>query len=176
MKKSIKKRSIAVSALVLVLAAAIYVNWQFSGDKGGLSFTSSKKVNDAQYVNASAATSSMTDRQKYLLNAKQDRDNARNDAIAQLTAIEKDVDSDASAKKQAGEKRVALAESISKEASIETLLTAKGYKGAVAVIGNDDITVIVPSEDLKTEDTVQIMDTVQSQTDIIAEKIKIMNI
>ena len=55
------KRQLVLAALVVALGAAVYLNWQFTGDTGGLveagGTASEKSVGEAQLVNASAASS-----------------------------------------------------------------------------------------------------------------------
>lgn len=48
----IQKRHILLGSLVLALGAAVYLNWQFTGNSDMLSVDASKKLGEAQYVNA----------------------------------------------------------------------------------------------------------------------------
>lgn len=47
----IQKRHILLGSLVLALGAAVYLNWQFTGNEDMLSVDASKKLGEAQYVN-----------------------------------------------------------------------------------------------------------------------------
>ncbi len=47
----IQKRHILLGSLVLALGAAVYLNWQFTGNTDMLSVDASKKLGEAQYVN-----------------------------------------------------------------------------------------------------------------------------
>lgn len=47
----IQKRHILMGSLVLALGAAVYLNWQFTGNSDMLSVDASKKLGEAQYVN-----------------------------------------------------------------------------------------------------------------------------
>lgn len=47
----IQKRHILMVSLVLALGAAVYLNWQFTGNSDMLSVDASKKLGEAQYVN-----------------------------------------------------------------------------------------------------------------------------
>lgn len=47
----IQKRHILMASLVLALGAAVYLNWQFTGNSDMLSVDASKKLGEAQYVN-----------------------------------------------------------------------------------------------------------------------------
>ena len=57
----IGKRQLVLAALVVALGAAVYLNWQFSGDNQLLAtntVTSQKELGEAQLVNASVPSSS----------------------------------------------------------------------------------------------------------------------
>lgn len=47
----IQKRHILLGSLVLALGAAVYLNWQFTGNEDMLTVDASKKLGEAQYVN-----------------------------------------------------------------------------------------------------------------------------
>ena len=59
---------------------------------------------------------------------------------------------------------------------METLLKAKGFDKALAVIGDSGISIIVKSEGLTSAQTLQIQDIVTSETDISLNNIKIIPI
>ena len=60
--------------------------------------------------------------------------------------------------------------------NIETLLKAKGFEKAVAVLSDDNASVIVKSEGVTTQQTLQIQDIVTAQTQIPLSNIKIITI
>lgn len=47
----IQKRHVLMASLMLALGAAVYLNWQFTGNSDMLSVDASKKLGEAQYVN-----------------------------------------------------------------------------------------------------------------------------
>ena len=67
-----------------------------------------------------------------------------------------------------------IAKRIERENNIETLLNAKGFNKCVAVMGDDNITVVVSSNGLTTAQTMQIQDVITSQTQIGLANIKII--
>ena len=68
-----------------------------------------------------------------------------------------------------------ISDRMDKEASIETLLSAKGYS-AIAVIGDAGTTVTVSAGELQQYQTVQIQDAVTSVTGQSLENIKIITV
>lgn len=67
-----------------------------------------------------------------------------------------------------------LAGRLEKESNIETLLKAKGFEKAVAVIGDNNVTVLVSSDGVTTAQSIQIQDIVTSETGVALGNIKIV--
>ena len=63
---------------------------------------------------------------------------------------------------------------IEKESNVETLLKAKGFDKSLVIISDKGINVIVKSEGLTSQQTLQIQDVVTSETDVSLENIKIV--
>lgn len=170
-KKSVifGRRHLVMGALALLLAGAVYLNWQLGGDNT-VATSSLSDLGNAQFVNAQA------DESAYFTAARAERKAARNDSIAELKEIAESTTADEDTKKAAAERSVALAAAADAEASIETLVKAKGFKECIAVIGQEGISIVVRSEDLLDSQVMQIKDIVTSQTDYEGDEIKIMNV
>lgn len=163
------RRHIVMGALALLLAGAVYLNWQMgSGDT--VATSSNGDIGNAQFVGA------QVDESAYFTAARAERTAARNDSIAELKEIAESDAADEETKRQAVERSMALAAAADTEASIETLVKAKGFKECIAVIGQEGISVVVRSEDLLDSQVMQITDIVTSQTDYRGDQIKIMNV
>lgn len=170
-KKSIifGRRQLVMGALALLLAGAVYLNWQIGSDNT-VAASSNSDVGNAQFVNAQASESA------YFTAAKAERKAARNDSIAELKEIAESATADEETKKEAAERSVELAAAADAEANIETLIKAKGFEECIAVIGQEGISIVVRSEDLLDSQVMQIKDIVTSQTDYEHDQIKIMNV
>ena len=72
------------------------------------------------------------------------------------------------------EKTERLASAAEKESAIETLLKAKGFESVLAVIGDEDVNVIVEGP-IDSAATVKIQDAVIAQTDFALPQIKIIS-
>ncbi len=180
MNKFFRKRQILLPVLVLVLAAAIYINWQFTDkdkvDNAGIS-SADENLGEAEYVaNPNVGISTQTKQELYFADARTDRDKARNDAIAELEQIEMNVkasdDDVASAVKQ----RMLMASFMESEANIETLVKAKGFTDCIAVMNADSVNIVVASDPLSQSEILQIQDIVVSQYEISLDKIKVINV
>lgn len=172
------KRQIILAVLVLALSAAVYLNWQFASADGSAltgDSASSKYMGDAAYVN-NPNTQSAAEEDPYFKQARADRESAREEALADLKEIADDVKTDEQAKRAAGEQAAQIAKNRETESSIETLLKAKGFSECIAVLGLEEISVVVKADPLLESQTVQINDVVLSQTGLPLEKITIVSV
>ena len=171
------KSQIALAVMIIALAGAIWLNMSYSKDsKEAASDTPSKYLGQAEYVNneQSGEEGSSDPVNLYFQRLRSDRLNAREDAVAVINETLESTDLSDANKKAAVDRAAELASRTEKEAAIETLLRAKGFAAGIAVIGDEDINIIVHSDELLTSQTVQIQDAVLSQTDFPLSKIKII--
>ena len=166
--KVIGKKHLALAVMVLALGAAVWLNMKFS---------SNKYLGEAKYVNANSQgvieTSAKTDTD-YFTQAKKEREKARDEAAELIEETLKGATLTDADKKEAINATKELASRIENETNIETLLKAKGFDKAVAVIGENSVNIIVKSEGLTTAQTLQIQDIVTAETKIPLGNIKIV--
>ena len=180
------KKQVLMAGLMLALAGAVWLNMEYSSGAGGFvgttnnsSTVSDKNLGDTQYVlneDEGEITETAASQADYFTTARSDRKKARDEALSILKETANDVKASQADKTKANERIAQIASEIEKESAIESLIKAKGFDEAVAVIGEDNITVIVKSEELLASQTLQIQDAVVSQTDFSLEKIKIVAI
>ncbi len=176
--KVFSKRHIVTAVLTLCLAAAVWLNMRYSsfdtlpGDnssnKGDTQyFDTNSQLGEAVQTQGSAAT---------IVSARKDRNDTRSAALIdlkkQIDSVELDENLKTEALKQYGE----LTQRVTDEASVETVIKTKGFSDALVMISDNGVTVIVPSDDLLTSETLQIQDAVTSQIKIDLEKIKIITV
>ncbi len=170
--KVVGKTQIALALMAMALGAAVWLNMNFSNEK---------YLGEAKYVDNSASGESVQTSAKpdnsdsdRFEQAKKERKEAYEKAeekVETLLDSEKLSDTD----KQAALNVIKdLAMRIERESNIETLLKAKGFEKAVAVIGDNNITVLVSSDGITTAQTMQIQDIVTSETGISLGNIKIV--
>ena len=170
------KSQIAVTAMVLALAAAIWLNMKYTPSSG-------KYLGEASYVNNTSSESEAVqtsakaqENDDYFTTAKKERENARKEAqelIEETLKNDKLTDED---KKSALSKAEEIAGRIESEGNIESLLKAKGFEKTVAIISDTGISVVVKSEGLTSAQTLQIQDVVTAETNIPLSNIKIVPI
>ena len=173
MKKSKRgKTQIALAVMVVALAAAIGLNMKYSADQEAKTDTSSKYLGQAEYVNAEVdIEDSEAD---YFKNLRNDRKKARNEALDILEETLNNTNLSEAERKIALEKVNALTLAGDREAAIETVLKAKGFKNVVAVVGEKDVNVIIDGTDDATK-IAQIQDAVLSQKAFTSADIKIIS-
>lgn len=173
MKKAKRgKTQITLAIMVVALAAAVGLNMKYSAEQDKGTDTSSKYLGQAEYVNAEVSDEG--DEKDYFKNLRTERKKARD---AALEILEETLDRDnlsQEERKAALDKTNALALAGDREAAIETVLKAKGFKNVVAVVGEKDVNVIIEG----TSDAVkiaQIQDVVMAQTPFTSADIKIIS-
>ena len=179
MKKGfiIGKRQIMVAALIAAMGGAVWLNMHYAGKNlSGVNMDdlSSKVLGQTQYVNGEV-DQSITSASDYFAATRADRKKARDEAVKLLQSTVDNVKTDEAERKSAQNQISRIAKCVETEAAIESLVKAKGFKDAVAVMSDDDISVVVKTEEkLLPAETMQIMDIVTAKTDFSADKIKIL--
>ncbi len=172
--KVLGKGQIAVAVMLMALGAAVWLNTKYlpSSTKylGEASYVSNTE-DKADSVQTSAKAEETAD---YFSKTKKEREDARKKAIE---AVEEMLDTDKLTeqdKASALSKIEKIGKDIEKESNIESLLKAKGFEKALAIISDGTINVIVKSEGLTSAETMQIQDIITQQTDIDLSGIKII--
>jgi|GEM_PF-206340 len=112
---------------------------------------------------------------RYFVEAKMDKESARSEALDILKSIVEDEKSPVDSKTKAQNEMVAIAKAIDQEAIVENLLKAKGFQEVVVFINEGNVNVVVKAEgELVPAQVAQIQDVVISQTNVSADKIKIV--
>lgn len=171
--KSFGLRNTAIVLSVLVIGAAVFVNWKLFGgpsdtdkNQGGAQAGITDTTGGVTDVNASG--------EDYFAASLVERERARDEALEVLQGVVDDSAALETAKEQALLDIATMAKVIENEANIETLIKAKGFEECVAVINGDKANVIVKSEGLQPNDLSQILEIVYLQAGILPENVTIM--
>ncbi len=183
-----RKRQLILASLVLALVTAVYLNWQFSGDKN-LSATgildSTKELGEAKYVNSSnveeksdglsltaAQVSDIT--KKYFAEAGASRQKNREEAEEKLKGLASTQNINDEVKNEIAKQLDSLTKNSQQETNIENLIKAKGFGECLVSIQNGESSVVVNPGTLNENTAVIIRDIVAGQTGIPYDKIKII--
>jgi stage III sporulation protein AH len=174
--KKFNIRNIVIVLSVLLIGAAIYVNWALFGgndiDADGQGGDDSA-LNGTVLGNGDQTQAGDDTQTDYFAASQIERQRARDEAIEVLQGVVEDAASLDTAKEQALADIAAIAANIEVEANIESLIKAKGFEECVAVISGDKANIVVKSEGLKPNQLSQILEIVYLQADIVPANVTI---
>ena len=179
------KRNVVVATMAILVCAAVALNWKYSGEDAvkGAQETGSKLLGEATLVSGqegdaegAADEEAIYTGSDYFASARLTRQQARDNAISLLKDAAEQEGADTATANEASESIQVLAAYTMKEAQIENLVTAKGYKDCVAFMGDESISVVVSTGtgELTAEDVAKITDIAMAETGLDAGGIKIM--
>lgn len=177
--KKLGVRNIVIVLSVLLIGAAVYVNWALFGgndldqntDGKGDSVISGGLADGTG--EGDQVSSDINENTDYFAASQIERQRARDEAIEVLQGVVEDAASLDSAKEQALADIAAIAANIEVEANIESLIKAKGFEECVAVISGDKANIVVKSEGLQPNQLSQILEIVYLQADILPANVTI---
>ena len=180
----IKKRGAVYSVIALMLCVAVYLNWSYNRDPdAAAASTDGKNLGETQLVSntdilpdTEAVLGPTPTEEDFFAEARLSRQKARDEAVTILNATISNQNATDEAKNNAQATLSALSDSAVKEARIESLVIAKGYKDCVVFINDNGVKVIIPKQPngLQSQDTAKIKDIVISETGVTADKINII--
>lgn len=201
---SFGKRQLILAALVVSLGAAVYLNWQFSGD-GGLetvdATVSEKELGAAQLVNGSdvlmeAPPESAEEAESqpeqvvsepvkettaeaaedYFAQAALNRQKTRDEAMEVLDQVLNNGEATPEEVQKAVDESAEIARNMLSESNMESLIKSKGYTDCVAFIQNGECSIVVgKNSEFTAEDAAIIKDIVVGQCDVPYGNIKIVD-
>lgn len=184
----LRRRQITAFSLLILIGIAGYLNWSFQQDAVDPEVASvynevTKKLGEAQMVNADAAQSDATaasaaptSTNDYFAQAKLERDVKRSESMDMLTGIINAQDTDKEARSRAEDEIHRLADYTEKETMTENMIKAKGFSETVVFMGENLISIAVKSEGLNEIDAAVLQDIAVSATGYTAEQVKIVEI
>ncbi len=159
--------------MVVCLGGAVWLNMRFSSKEKYLGETAFVSKTGSKAVATSATVNQKGD---YFVEAKEEREKMLTRAEESVKETLKSDNLTAEDKQSATDKVRDIAARIENANNIETLLKAKGFKKAVAVINDNGIDIVVKSDGLTSAQTLQIQDIVTKQTNINLANIKIVTV
>ncbi len=184
------KKQLILSALVLALGTAVYLNWQFSSGQDFIddnSIISTKELGEALFVSNTPSSEDGKEKNnekkeekpqnasEYFSKAKSARKKARDEATEMIKEVLEDSKASEEAKAEAIKQASEVAKHIEQEANIESLIKAKGVADCLAFIQNEECSVVVGGGEALNENlAVAIKDIIAGQGGISPDKIKIV--
>ena len=166
-------KSLAVFLVVVLIGAAVYVNYRMFYDPvDAIGYGENNMQNN---FDGSTATGGNATSENYFTATALNRQQSRDEAIDVLKLVSESDESSEEARAEASAKISQIAVDIQNENNIETLVKAKGFEECVAVIGDNSVSVIVKAESLLANEAAQILAIVYETTGISPENISIIN-
>ena len=195
------KRQLVIAALVVALGAAVYLNWQFSGNDpaavAGTEESSTKQLGQTTYVNTEVTSSGAsksegkneessktTDKTKpaaaedadisgHFADERTKRSQSDAKAVETLSDIIEAASSSENAKKEAVAAAEELASNIKAQSDIESEIKSKGFEDAFVSINNNSCNVLVYGGKLDDASAIAIKDIVNRQAGTAFDKITV---
>lgn len=181
MKKTsliIGKKQMLAGCFTILLLGAIGVNYTINKSKDNASTKLEEKetvdsmYGDTVFVNAEEETS-IND---YFAEARIERDNSRDEAVATLQTVigGGDISDDEMVSKAI--EAVDMTKFIESEGNIESLIKSLGFEDCIVYLSNDDAKVVIKTDGLSSEDAASIKNIILDEISISTEKIRIFEI
>lgn len=199
------KRQLVIAALVAALGAAVYLNWQFSGNDPiaatGTQESTEKQLGQTTYVNTeiskeaytaqqsskSESSNTMTDKIKpvnsessvdsgHFAAERAKRTQSNAEAAQALSDIVESASTSEAAKKDASASAEKLAMLIKAQSDIESEIKTKGFEDAFVSVNNGNCSVSVFGGKLDDASAIVIKDLVNRQAGIGFDKITVAQV
>ena len=170
MKKA--KRNIIIAAVLVLVCAAVYLNWSYNASDESEPVDAADDANGAQ----TAGTQDSTD--DYFAQARLARQTSRDEALGLLETAAASEGASQETIDASMDAIAAMATWSMQETQIENLLLAKNFADAVVYISSDGVTVAVPApvEGRNTAEVAQTTETVIGETGCTAEDIRVIEV
>ena len=123
-----------------------------------------------------SAVETVSDTGGYFEQARLDKETSRSKSLEILNQTAANESFDSEIRKKAGDKILAAAENVEKEAAIESVAQSKGYAEICVYIEDDTANVSVRKDGFSQDDVAVITDIVTDQTDLSAQNIRIIEL
>ena len=188
----VKRKSAVYSVIALMLCMAVYLNWSYTKNQPDSEYCQAGEFEDGKVLGeatlvdgAEEEKAALTAKDNpnispvpsdYFSEAKLARQQARDESVSILSQTVENEQSSEEAKAAAVSAIGVLAENAEKEARVESLIVAKGYRQCVAYISDDGANIIVEktAEGLQNTDLARIKEIVIEETALTPEQIKVI--
>ena len=188
----VKRKSAVYSVIALMLCMAVYLNWSYTKNQPDSEYSQAGEFEDGKVLGeatlvdgAEEEKAALTAKDNpnispvpsdYFSEAKLARQQARDESVSIRSQTVENEQSSEEAKAAAVSAMGVLAENAEKEARVESLIVAKGYRQCVAYISDDGANIIVEktAEGLQNTDLARIKEIVIEETALTPEQIKVI--
>ena len=143
----IKKKHIAVTSMVLMLSAAVYINYLYAAGDIEDFVETGKNYGDSILVEGSAEEE-ITDTAAFFSEARISRQQSRDDAVATIENLYVSAENEEEQVSVLAEKASQIVSNMELETKIESIIKAKGFSDCIVYISGEYADVMVETEGL----------------------------
>lgn len=169
------KKQIVLAALVAALGLAVFVNWYYSGTDIRL-FPENEVTNSGEEVDnydSAAKYAANTQENEYFASVRLRRDETHAEALEDLKSVVANAEIGGESENDAAKAIEELSNVIKMESDIESLVYGKAGCECVAVISENSIDIVVPTDSLTDMNVLTISDVIHEVCAENFENIKI---
>ncbi len=172
---ALKKKHIAVASMVLMLSAAVYINYLYAAGDIESFVEAGKNYGDSILVEGSA-DEEISDTAAYFSEARVSRQQSRDEAVATIENLYGSAEEDAQQVSVLAEKASEIASNMELENKIESMIKAKGFEDCIVYISGGYADVMVQTEGLLPTEAAVIKEAIIQQTSVPVENISIVEV
>lgn len=172
--KYVNARTGVLAASLLIIAVAGYLNVRFTTIPEEAETHNGISLDALSPENTEEINTLESETQDYFALSVINRERVRDEALEMLQDLTNSDAVDAVAKADAYNEMTRIANEITGEANIESLVKAKGFNNCVAVVSGDDVNVVVESDGLTVNQVAQIKEIVYLECGVHPDNVKII--
>ncbi len=172
---ALKKKHIAVAAMVLMLSGAVYVNYLYAAGDIDNFVEAGKNYGDSILVEGKT-DEEITDVAAYFSEARVSRQQSRDEAVATIENLYGSAEEDSQQVSVLAEKASEIASNMELETKIESMIKAKGFDDCIVYISGEYADVMVQTEGLLPTEAAVIKEAIIQQTSVPVENISIVEV
>lgn len=172
--KYVNARTGVLAASLLIIAVAGYLNVRFSAVPEEIETKNGISLDALSPENIDEINTLESEAQDYFALSVINRERVRDEALEMLQDLTNSDAVDAVAKADAYNEMTRIANEITGEANIESLVKAKGFNNCVAVVSGDEVNVVVESDGLTINQVAQIKEIVYLECGVHPDNVKII--
>lgn len=172
---NIKKKHIAVASMMIMLSAAVYVNYLYAAGDLENFVAADKNYGDSILVEGNA-NEEITDTASYFSEARVSRQQSRDEAVATIENLYGVAEEDSEQVSALAEKAGEIAANMELETKIESMIKAKGFDECIVYISGEYADVMVQTDGLLPTEAAVIKEAIIQQTSVPVENISIVEV
>lgn len=172
---TLKKKHIAVASMMLMLSAAVYINYLYAAGDIEEFIDVDKNYGDSILVEGNA-DEAITDVAAYFSEARISRQQSRDEAVATIENLYVAAENDEEQVSALAEKAGEIAANMELETKIESMIKAKGFDECIVYISGEYADVMVHTEGLLPTEAAVIKEAIIQETSVPVENISIVEV